>query len=270
VSGTVRTPAVTEPIEIADGLWRVGGGSWNGRSAPLSAEADGNVYFVELPEARVLVDCGTVAGLPLIRGNLSRLGVELRDVTDVLLTHSHWDHTEAASPMQADAPSMRTHLNTVGHAFLERGDHRLVGHYIAPPPYAYQTFRVDHSVFDDETFELGTTMVTAHHLPGHTPDSTLYTLEHEGTVIGFCGDIAFEPRPDEGPILGQLCTLWLSNLDRYTTSLERMLGIDIDVLLPGHGNPVRGRSDVRSAIEQTLVLAGELARDSRLRENLGV
>lgn len=270
MTGTVTTSPAAEPIVIADGLWRVGGGSWNGRSTPLSAEADGNVYVLQLPEARVLVDCGTVAGLPMIRANLSRLGFDVRDLTDVLLTHSHWDHAEAASSLQAEAPQVRTHLNSVGRDFLERGDHRLVGHQIAPPPYVFESFRVDHGALDDETFTLGTTAATSYHLPGHTPDSTLYTLEHDGSVVGFCGDIVFEPRPDHGPILGQLCTLWLSNLDQYSSSLRRMLEVDVDLLLPGHGNPVIGRTRVRSAITQTLGLAGQLAQNPRLRENLGV
>jgi glyoxylase-like metal-dependent hydrolase (beta-lactamase superfamily II) len=228
------------------------------------------VYALRLPDARVLVDCGTVAGLPLIRANLSRIGFGLPELTDLLLTHSHWDHAESAAVLQADVPGARMHLNSVGSAYLDRGDYRLVGHQIAPPPYAFRRFRVDHDVLDDEAFAIGTTIAKGHHLPGHTPDSTLYTLEHARGVIGFCGDVVFEPRPDRGPLLGQLCTLWLSDLDDYTRSLERMLEIDLDLLLPGHGNPIRGRSRVRSAVEQTLNLAGELARDPRLRENLGV
>jgi glyoxylase-like metal-dependent hydrolase (beta-lactamase superfamily II) len=92
----------------------------------------------------------------------------------------------------------------------------------------------------------------------------------DGITAGFCGDIVFRPREHEGPLLGQLCALWLSNLDHYVESLRRLLDIHLDLLLPGHGDPVRGREQIRAATEQTLELALTLAADKQLRENLGV
>jgi glyoxylase-like metal-dependent hydrolase (beta-lactamase superfamily II) len=258
------------PRPIAPGVWRVGGGSWNARIEAISAEADGNVYLLVDEETHVLVDCGTRAGLAMIRANLSFLGVDAGKIGDLLLTHSHWDHTGAAARWQADGSALRTHLNSVGRAFLDRGDHRLVGYQIIAPPHIFDAFRVDHGVDDEETFQLGDLAVTAHHLPGHTPDSTLYTVRTDGITLGFCGDIVFRPRPDAGPVLGQLCSLWLSNLDDYVESFSRMLDIPIDLLLPGHGEAVHGQDHVRSAIEQALELADELARNRRARENVGV
>jgi glyoxylase-like metal-dependent hydrolase (beta-lactamase superfamily II) len=258
------------PQQILNNLWRVGGGTWNGRTTALSAEPDGNVYLLRVPGANILVDCGTLAGLPAVNANLDRLGAALEKVGELLLTHSHWDHTEAALAVQTESESVRTHLNGVGWAFLEQRDHRLIGYQINPPPHRFEAFCVDHGVDDHETFDLGNTRAAAHHLPGHTPDSTLYTVSLDGITAGFCGDIVFQPRKHQGPLLGQLCTLWLSNLDHYVDSLRRLLDIHLDLLLPGHGSPVVGRERVRSAIQQTLDLAVALARDERVRENLGV
>jgi hydroxyacylglutathione hydrolase len=259
-----------EPLAILPSVWRVGGGSWGGTVQPLSAEADGNVYLLELDRADVLVDCGTRAGFRAIRDNLRAIGRGPESVTDVLLSHSHWDHTDGAAAWQARDPAPTIHLNGVGAGFLARGDHRLVGHQLQPPPHRFEPFRVDHRVRDGETFALGGVTVQAHFLPGHTPDSTLYTFELGERTIGVSGDIAFGRTPGDRLVLGQLCTLWLSNLDRYVQSLRRLAGLAIDVLLPGHGDVLIGRATVAEVVGATLELAEALAADVRVRENLGV
>jgi glyoxylase-like metal-dependent hydrolase (beta-lactamase superfamily II) len=70
-------------------------------------------------------------------------------------------------------------------------------------------------------------------------------------------------------VLGQLCSLWLSNLDDYA-SLSRLERLDLDRLLPGHGTPIAGRAHVRAAVQATRALAEALAADPRVRANLGV
>jgi glyoxylase-like metal-dependent hydrolase (beta-lactamase superfamily II) len=256
---------VDAPLEIVPGVWRIGGGSWNGRTCALSAEADGNVYLIELPRGHAVVDCGTRAGLPAIRQNLSRLGLDVGQVDHLLLTHAHWDHAEAAATWQALAPHVVTHLNSVGHAYLRQGDYRITGHQILEPPYVFDSFAVDHPVDDGDRFEIGVAPVTARHLPGHTPDSTLYVFELAGSQVGICGDVAFDR-----PVLGQLCTLWMSNLDDYAASLRKLERVPLDVLLPGHGDPVVGSASVAAAIGAALDVAEALAADRRVRENLGV
>jgi glyoxylase-like metal-dependent hydrolase (beta-lactamase superfamily II) len=260
----------TDPLLLAAGIWRIGGGSWNGRTFPLSPESDANVYLLEHSGSKVLIDCGTRRGLSSVRAKLARLGGDCRSVDHLLLTHSHWDHAEAAASWQAESLRLRTHLNSVGDAFLRRGDHRLIGYQLNPPPLDFEVFRVDHAVGDDETFELGGITASAHHLPGHTPDSTLFTVRLGGITAGFCGDIVFQPRRNGSPVLGQLCSLWMSNLDQYVDSLRKMLEIPIDLLLPGHGGPVLGAVAIRQAVTATLELAGELAKDERIRDNVGV
>jgi metallo-beta-lactamase class B len=259
-----------EPIAILPAVWRVGGGSWSGTVQPLSAEADGNVYFLELDDADVLVDCGTRASFHTIGDNLRSIGRAPETVTDVLLSHSHWDHTDGAAAWQGRDRSPTIHLNRIGAMFLARGDHRLVGHQLQAPPHTFEPFHVDHRIQDGERFVLGATTVEAHSMPGHTPDSTLYTLELAGRTIGVCGDIAFGPTASRRVVLGQLCTLWLSNLDEYVDSLRRLAGLPVDVLLPGHGDVVIGRKNVADAVRATLNLAESLATDPRIRENLGV
>jgi glyoxylase-like metal-dependent hydrolase (beta-lactamase superfamily II) len=257
-------------VEIVPGVWRVGGGSWGGAVGALSAEDDANVYLLRLDGGDVMADCGTRDGRADIARTLRSLGREPDAFTDLLLTHSHWDHIDAAAGWQRAVPTLRTHLNRIGARFLARNDHRLVGYQLRPPGFEFEPFRVDHEVEDGETFEVGRTGITARFVPGHTPDSTLYTLELEGQVIGISGDIMFAPPTGERVVLGQLCTLWLSNLDDYVTSLRRLADVPIDVLLPGHGDAIVGSTQVSHALLETLELAESLAADERVRANAGI
>jgi glyoxylase-like metal-dependent hydrolase (beta-lactamase superfamily II) len=257
--------AVAEPV--AAGIWRVGGGSWGGAAQALSLEEDANSYLIAGAHAALLVDCGTRAGGPRIAAVAGTAGAP--PATDLLLTHSHWDHTGGAAGQQG-TQELTTHLNAVGAAFLDRGDERLVGHQLHGPAYRFDRFRIDHAVQDGERFLAAGIGLAAQHLPGHSPDSTLFTFERDGETVGISGDIAFAPRPSVPAVLGQLCSLWLSNLDDYVASLARLERLDLDRLLPGHGRPIAGRAQVRAAVQATRALAEALAGDPRVRANLGV
>ncbi|MDP9259634.1 MAG: MBL fold metallo-hydrolase [Actinomycetota bacterium] len=257
------------PIDVVPGIWRVGGGSWGGTAAALSHEDDANVYLLALDGAVVLVDAGTRAGRPAVEANIRAAGFDAGDLTDLLLTHSHWDHTQAAAGWQAEC-SARTRLSAVGAGFLARGDYRLVGYQVHGPTYRFDPFRVDSPVADGEQFPLGRVAVAARHLPGHSPDSALFSFEHRGETIAVAGDVVFGPRAGGELVLGQLCSLWLSNLDQYVDSMQLLAGMTIDRILPGHGDAIHGRRQVREAVLGTLAVAESLAQDRRVRANLGV
>ena len=112
--------------------------------------------------------------------------------------------------------------------------------------------------------------VEASLLPGHTPDSTAYVLEHEGLRVGVTGDVAFGPKRGGLRSLGFLCALWLSNLGDYVASLRRLEAIELDLLVPGHGAPVRGREAVREAVGTARATAEGYAADASLVDNFSV
>ena len=153
---------------------------------------------------------------------------------------------------------------------LARGDLRLVGVPLHGLDYPFAPFPVDHAVEDAEAFELAGIEVTAHFLPGHTPDSTVFLFEHEGVRVGVCGDVAFGPKGGGIPALGFLCALWGSDLDDYVASLRRLAELPIDLLVPGHGAVVWGRDEVGAAVARALNTAERLAADPAVRGNFGV
>jgi metallo-beta-lactamase class B len=258
------------PVEqILPGLWRVGGGTWNRTVQALSAEDDANVYLLRGPQGAALVDCGSPEGRTAIESNVRETGHEPAQLRDLLLTHSHWDHTQAAYAWQTEH-GLCTHLNAVGADFVARGDLRLVGTYLHGPDYPFTPFAVDHPVADSESFELVGIPVSAHYLPGHTPDSTIFLFDHEGVRVGISGDVAFGHKNGDIPALGFLCALWLSDLEAYVESLRRMAELPVDLLLPGHGAVVSGREEVRAAVLLALGTAERLLADPAVRGDFGV
>ncbi len=266
----MSAPAIRPAAEqLLPNLWRVGGGTWNGTVTALSFEDDANVYVLRGPAGVVLVDCGHLEGKAAIEANLRATGVAPEALGDLLLTHSHWDHTQAARPWQSEH-RLRTHLNACGAEFLARGDLRLVGTPLHGPDFPFEPFVVDHAVADGERFELAGIAVEARWLPGHTPDSTAYVLEHDGVRVGITGDVAFGRNGGGLHALGFLCALWLSNINDYVASLRRLDALALDLLLPGHGEPLHGRDAVRDAVRRACATAEAYAADPSLCDNFGV
>jgi metallo-beta-lactamase class B len=252
--------------QLTPHLWRVGGDTWDGSIHALSAEGDANVYLLTGDGAPALVDCGTMPGQDQIEANLRHAGVAPAEIGQLLLTHSHWDHTEAAGSWQRTyRPSIV--LSSVGAAYLEDDDMRLTGAALHGPSYTFERFVVDTPVRNGATVDVAGYEMTAHSLPGHTPDSTLFTFTLDELRAGICGDIVFNASESGTHSIGRMCGLWQSNLDDYASSLARMALIPLDLLIPGHGHVLRGSQAVQDAIAGTLEVVQRLAADPAVRRN---
>jgi glyoxylase-like metal-dependent hydrolase (beta-lactamase superfamily II) len=245
----------SEPLApVLPGVWRVGGAKWGVEELEVvSAKGDSNVYLLRLPDGLVMVDCATIGSVPAIERNIHRAGFEPDDVTDLILSHSHADHTEAAE-LWRTRYGLRTHLNEIGAVFMDREDTSLLGYVGEGQHLEYAPFHVDHRVRDGEVFDVAGVTMAATCVPGHTLDSTLFTFEINGRTVGISGDFVFGPANwnKEGGGLGAMRNLWKASLPDYRDSLERVLEMDIDVLLPGHGAAIVGREAVRRNLELAL------------------
>ncbi len=76
----------------------------------------------------------------------------------------------------------------------------------------------------DLTLHVGDHTFRLIHTPGHTPGQIAVHVPEERTV--FTGDTVFRD-----------CQTWLmtSDVDQWLTSLDRIAGLDVDHLVPGHG-----------------------------------
>ena len=170
-------------------------------SSPVDASV--NAFLIELGDRRILVDAGagelygpTLNKLP---GVLRAIGTPPEQITDILLTHIHTDHSGGLMDGSGAAgrrvfPNATIHVDkrelaywmTPGNAERARPEHKRlfreatvkVGPYVEAGKV--QTFDGATQLFP------GLRAVPA---PGHTPGHTFYVLESEAAKLVFWGDI---------------------------------------------------------------------------------
>lgn len=264
------------------GIWRL----------PLPIPHNGtfvNVYAIEEANGGLaLVDTGVHApeSEAALAEGLARLGYGFSDVRRVLVSHTDLDHSGAARHIveraggdvpvlvhRGDAPRIRES----GPRWVDLVPHvraHLSAHGIPPTTLAgYEAWRLGHQRYGErvratEPIAEGDTLrfkrfeARVLHVPGHTPGLvTLVDLEHR---ILFASDHLLQR--------GTTLTHWAPTADgdapprtllTHLDSLRRTRALDVDVVLPGHGEPFR---EHRAVVDRNLQKLR--VRDERIRQLL--
>ncbi|MFB9651203.1 MBL fold metallo-hydrolase [Pseudarthrobacter oxydans] len=146
---------------VTSGTFSLDGGTW---------DVDNNVWIVGNDEECVIIDSPHDAAAIINQ-------VRSRKVKAILLTHAHNDHIGAARDV-ADAVGAPIYLNPEDLVLWEQ---------------VYPDAHPDRELADGDVFEVGGATLKAIHTPGHSPGSTCFYLESEGTV--FTGDTLFNGGP---------------------------------------------------------------------------
>ena len=189
--------AVTVENRVTSGTFSLDGGTW---------DVDNNVWIVGNDEECVIIDSphDAAAIVDQVRG---------RKVLAILMTHAHNDHIGAAREVAA-AVGAPIHLHPEDMILWKQ---------------VYPDVQPDKFLSDGEEFAVGGATLKAIHTPGHSPGSTCFYLESEGTV--FTGDTLFNGGPGAtGRSFSDYPTI-LSSIR------ERLLTLPADtVVRTGHGD----------------------------------
>jgi hydroxyacylglutathione hydrolase len=149
----------------------------------------------------------------------------------VLLTHGHLDHIWSAQKV-ADTygcpayihPDDRFMLSDPIKGFGPRIGQLAFGSLFREPK---QVIELDH---DGDKIDLGDTVVTVDHTPGHTRGSVVFRVDGDSSQIAFTGDTLFRQSIGRTDLPGG------SGRDLLGSIVTKLLVLDDDtVVLPGHG-----------------------------------
>jgi glyoxylase-like metal-dependent hydrolase (beta-lactamase superfamily II) len=210
-----------------------------------------NAYLL-LGETVALVDTGLPGDSDAILSAVRRLGRPPADLTHIILTHHHADHTGSLARLRketgaqvlahpADAPYIGGEVaRPLPNHPLIRSLFRLVGgrRRLEPVP-------VDLAIQDGDRLDLleGGTVV---HVPGHTPGSIALHFPAERLLITGDAVIVRRGRPTLPP------RFFSQDPEQAATSVRRLARPDLRTLCAGHGDPIIGTAAGRlqAAIEK--------------------
>jgi glyoxylase-like metal-dependent hydrolase (beta-lactamase superfamily II) len=225
-----------------------------------------NSYLVTTADGDALINTGMHFEAEEIKARFAR--VSSNPLRVIVFTQGHPDHVGGWS--QFDGPGVET-IAQANHAdvreywrrlqpFFSRRTEKLWSGdltnfdraYQPPEPFVTTTF------FDSHTFTLGDRRFELYSTPGgETTDSLVVWLPEERTV--FTGNLT-------GPLFGHVPNLYTVRGDKirsalaYIHAVDRVIGLGPEVLITGHGEPVRGADEIRRRLSQ-LRDATEYLRD---------
>ena len=180
-----------------------------------------NAYLIE-GSKRILVDPGHRDFFDHVHQGLSKLKVSRDQIDVVLVTHGHPDHLEMASNFKA--PTLvgmgeeEYHFTKENYAF----------HYKVPEP---------DFLLREGDLTIGDVSLRIILTPGHSPGSVCVYWPLKKAL--FTGDVVFSQGIGRTDLLGGDGSL-------LKESIKRLAALDVEYLLPGHGEMLSGRESVKA------------------------
>jgi hydroxyacylglutathione hydrolase len=185
-----------------------------------------NTYFIN-GSKKILIDPGHYHLFGNVKDHLSKLSVTPEDIDLILLTHAHPDHVEAVRSFFNSRALIAIHeaeLEFVKSLAPHYGTAMGVADFEPQILLREGVMRVDGIPFQ------------IIHAPGHSPGSICIYWPEEKTLI--TGDVIFYQGIGRTDLPG-------GDGDALKESIKSLSGLEVEHLLPGHGEIVSGRALVR-------------------------
>ena len=190
---------------------------------------DANTFVIK-GDVTVLIDPGLSEYAWMKCEEMREDGIEPQEIDILLITHSHPDHCDALSVLKKHTNArIGLHSSQAEWASLLS---EASFHFLGVKP---RDFKAD-IILDDLLTRNQKMRLSVLHTPGHTPDSVCFYLPSHAVLL--CGDLVFERG------IGRT-DLPFGDEDALKASIERISALDVEILLPGHGNIIKGRENVR-------------------------
>lgn len=229
--------------EVADGVW------WVGARAT-------NAVLVTEGRSVTVIDTGYPRDRRLLTAALERTGRTVADVDGVVLTHAHvdhlgnarWFHETHGTPVHCHEDEVPHAVGDVIHQISERdlvtrawrpGVARFIATAVASGALWARRPRSVTAFPDGATLDLPGRPVAVH-TPGHTRGHVALHLPDRGALVA--GDALITVDLWDGTDRGaqHIHPAFDLDPDQARRSLDRLVPLDAEVVVTGHGRPYRG------------------------------
>lgn len=177
----------------------------------LTEESRGEAVLVDAPDA-------------VWPGVAALLAEDHCKLTELWLTHGHWDHTQgAAEVVRQSGAKVKAHFDD--RAMIETPE---VMRDFLMPGIRLEPVKVDIWVGQGDRFDAVGTMIEVRHVPGHCPGNVLFYLP--AAQLALVGDALFNGSIGRTDLPGGSCEILADSIRRQIYRLP-----DETAIYPGHG-----------------------------------
>jgi glyoxylase-like metal-dependent hydrolase (beta-lactamase superfamily II) len=204
---------------------------------------DAHAYVLGKPSSQnlSLIDTGLIRKGSYKVQSIKKAGIELSSIKRIIMTHTHLDHIGCLTEILKQMPWAELWMHSLEADSLEKGDERTVYGMemfkglcqlqFGLKPGAFK-FQVNRKLQGGETLDLGDTLWEVIHIPGHSIGSI--GLYHRPMKILIPGDVVYADYA-----IGRF-DLFSADSSELKKSLMRLAELEVDFLLPGHNQIVKG------------------------------
>ncbi len=239
------------PVEIADGLWMLGTSEY-----PVFLAMDQN--------EGAIFEGGVGADGPVVKEQLTRLGIAADLVKQVVITHAHPDHVMAVPAFRAmfdgvivcaSKPAAKTLAIEMAVKFFAKIDRILTESLIKagsiteehrPQLLTENQITVDRILADGDTITVGGLKFDVLAMPGHSDCSLSF---HEaGAGFAIVSDATGFYIPD----FDYWWPGYFTNYEAYLESMRRLADLDAKVVCLSHNGVIKGSDEVRAYFDDAI------------------
>jgi len=184
------------------------------------SDIDSNIYLV----GDTVIDSGTGFNFTRLYSLLNVLKMKFDDIKQVINTHGHFDH------VGGNGYFLKAHISIheLDAPILENGDVKAsMADFFDGK---LRPRKVERKLKEGDRIKIGNMECEVIHTPGHTPGSIC--LYDKQSKILFSGDAVFADGVGRTDVPG-------GDQEALSKSLEKISKLNIDKILPGHGDPVK-------------------------------
>ncbi|NEN07674.1 N-acyl homoserine lactonase family protein [Diaminobutyricibacter tongyongensis] len=231
-----------------------------GKSRSHGAFGWSSLWLLQDDERRVLVDTGPPSYIPLIHSGLASAGLSAADITDVVVTHLHWDHVSNFTVF----PNATT---WVGEDELAWASTLPAGTQFSPDLHIQELLRRGDGV---GRIRPGREVLPGIHViasPGHTPGHLALTADTTTGTFIFAGDAV--KNVNELRTLNVEFTMSEADSRRSVQRLRALLRDTNGLLIPGHDVPLRADGNGFARVQGQVAQIGYIDDEGEVDRSIG-